>query len=160
VSGGSGIKSDAINPAEWSKKMNKKQRNSVEGSSGNRAKPVNSNIKIVSPISILDNNTQFLRQMTADNQQIQKQDSQNSMNLTQQIRKTNKIQIRKRFQQESQQEQFPEILITQAKKLLEQNEQGQALEKFLEYIKVQPLDSKIHFEIGVLYFEISNDGSA
>ena len=66
------------------------------------------------------------------------------MNLTQQIRKVNKIQIKKRFN-------FPESLLLEGKKHQSEGNTKKSLEKFLEYIKIQPLDFNIHYQIGLLY---------
>ena len=51
------------------------------------------------------------------------------MNLTQQIRQVNKLQIKKRFQ-------YPDSLIADAKKLHSEGDLSKALEKYIEFIKV------------------------
>ena len=84
-----------------------------------------------SPISIMDNSQQKIS-------------NQEPMNLTQQIRKVNKIQIKKRFN-------FPESLLLEGKKHQSEGNTKKSLEKFLEYIKIQPLDFNIHYQIGLLY---------
>ena len=69
-------------------------------------------------------------------------------NLTEQIRKVNKIQIKKRFKESL----LPEkSLVKEAQELIKQNLLNEALEKLLEFIKLQPLNVEIQFQIGNLY---------
>jgi hypothetical protein len=44
--------------------------------------------------------------------------------------------------------------------LLKQTDKSIALDKYLEYIKIQPLSTKIHFKVGLLYVAISEDESS
>jgi len=76
------------------------------------------------------------------------------INLTEHIRKANKIQIKKRFEQESQNACSPDSILNQANKLFDENYLSKALKKYLEYIKLEPLDVEVHQRIGMIYTSI------